>query len=330
MTMCKYNEKDSYKITIVILTCNRNDMVMELLIDLQKQTMIKSTEIIVVDNGSSDSTYEMLLQSKYVDKIIRLNDNIGCAGRNEGIKQAGSELIVTLDDDVFFNSSDELVKIYELFKNNPDIHVLNFKILYHDSKEIIPFNWYHPRDYIKSASETFLTDYISEGAVAFRKKCFTSAGYYPHEFFLSHEGLDLALRLINNNFNIYYTGCIEVLHKCSKIQRTTWRNTYYDTRNYIWLIIRNYPFPALLGKCLFRLITTFILALSKRQFIWYLRAVRDSLIGLPAHYALRNVLTESALYKIKEIRRLQPNLFLRCFVFIRKLIVVNKTLSRSG
>lgn len=299
-------------------------MISDLLLDIQKQNQIHNTEVIVVDNGSTDQTYEELSNNKAIDKLIRLDKNIGCAGRNEGISRAASEYVITLDDDVFFNRNDEIERIITFFNKNTDAHAVNFKILYPDTKEIIPFNWYHPRDFKIYYKDTFLTDYISEGAVAFRKYCFAKTGYYPEEFFLSHEGPDLAYRFINKGYNIYYTGDIDVLHKCSKEQRTTWRNVYYDTRNYFWLLIRNYPVNKIIFKCIFRLITTMIFAMSRKQFKWYISGIKDSFLGLTYHYKKRELLTKSSIEKIKTIRKQQPKISNRCIEFISKIKAMNK------
>ncbi|HML78023.1 glycosyltransferase family 2 protein [Geobacter sulfurreducens] len=310
-------------ISVVILTCNRKQMVEELVAELQKQTIIDRTEIIVVDNGSLDNNY-LFETTGTVDKTIKLKNNIGCAGRNEGIKQAGTDYVVTLDDDVFPHRPEELEMVLRFFENTLDANVVNFKILFPESKELIPFNWYHPKDPSAFSDATFLTDYISEGAVAFRKASFECTGYYPEEFFLSHEGPDLACRFINAGYNIYYSGSVEVLHKCSKVQRVTWRNTYYDTRNYFWFLVRNYKFPALMWMILFRLVVTFLFAVSRGQIVWYCRAIRDSVAGLPLQIKNRKPLTDEALNKLREIRKDKVPIFKRAVKYIKNISIINK------
>lgn len=312
--------------SVVVLTCNRKDMVLSLLYDIQRQTLISNIELIVVDNGSSDGTYEALLSANMGINVIKLNTNIGCAGRNEGLKQVSTKYVVTLDDDVFLNRSDELERVLGAFRKYPDAQVINFKILFPDTKQIIPFNWYHPRDYEYSQNQTFLTDYISEGAVAFKSLCFQHTGYYAEDFFLGHEGPDLALRFINKGYNIYYSGEIEVLHKCSKAQRTTWRNIYYDTRNYLWLLIKNYPIKYVLISAVVLYVKSFIFAVARCHLMWYFKAVRDGIIGLPCQISKREVLKDTSLKKLSEIRGSRPRILKRTYLYFKKLNAMNKEL----
>lgn len=293
-------------------------MLLELLKDMQVQSIIDRAEVIVVDNGSTEDIYSTLDKCPYIDKLIRNDDNLGATGRNLGIQHASSKYVVTIDDDVFFNRSDELERIIRFFTANDDAHAVNFKILFPDSKKLVPFNWYHPRDPNVFQNDTFITDYISEGAVAFRKECFLKSGYYPEEFFIGQEGPDLAYRFIKNKFNIYYCGEIQVLHKCSKVQRTSWRNCYYDSRNYLWLLVRNIPLRVLPVHILYRMFTTFAYALLRGHVKWYIKGVKDGFMGMPYHLRKRNPLSKEDISKIKEIRRHQIGFIKRIINFLKK------------
>ena len=204
--------------------------------------------------------------------------------------------------------------------------VINFKILYHGTKELIPFNWFHPRPFETHSQTAFETDYISEGAAAFRKKIFATVGYYPEDFFISHEGYDLAYRLLDRKFKIIYSPDIEVYHKISRVQRESWRNSYYDTRNYIWLIIKYYPPLSACRHLLYRLCTTFLFALRRGQPHWYLLALRDAIRGLPIQLRKRQVLGTRTTAKLKEIRRYAPGLGYKIGSFIGRTAALNKRL----
>jgi len=318
------SEQDSTRLTVSILTCNRAPILSDLLNDLKRQNIRPQPEIIVVDNHSSDGTGEMVRQSFPEVVYIRLPENKGCSGRNVGMARARGDIVVTLDDDVFLNSADELVKIVDIFNRRPDVHVVNFKVLDYETKKLIPFNWYHPKPYEKNSGKTFDTDYISEGAVAFRKSVFAKAGYYPEDYFISHEGYDLVYRLLGEGYRIIYTGDIEVLHQCSPAQRTPWRNAYYDTRNYIWLIVKYYPFLSLLGHIPYRLLTTFLFSLRRGQLGWYFRAVWDAFRGIPSQWRKRKVMNRQTQNRLKEIRREMPGFFYRVSHFFRRTSWANE------
>lgn len=311
-------------ISIVVLTCNRADMVVDLLKQIHRQSIISKSEVIVVNNGSQDHTKNTIACLFPDVKIVSLRKNIGCAGRNHGISIAKSQYVVTLDDDVFLHREDELERIIGQFKYYPDVAAINFKILFPHNKELIPFNWYHPCDYRVYSGTTFETDYISEGAVAFRRDVFEIAGYYPEDFFLSHEGPDLAYRILDTGKRIIYCGEIEVLHKCALQQRTSWRNTYYDTRNYFWLLYRHFPMSVFIVKSTSKLLSAFIFSITRRQLKWYLKALNDSFYGLNKQRQHRKVLKPETFAKISEIHRNQIGFFKKIKFFFVKISSQNK------
>lgn len=90
------------KVTCIITTCNRKDIVDRAVKSVICQTY-QPIEIIVVDDASNDGTYAYL-KEKYNDKMnIKIIHNIKSIGpsgaRNIGIKKAEGEYIAFLDDD---------------------------------------------------------------------------------------------------------------------------------------------------------------------------------------------------------------------------------------
>ncbi len=310
-------------ISIVILTMNRYQMLTEHLELLCKQ-IHRDDEIIVVDNGSSDCTSQIVKELFPNIKLITLNTNIGCAGRNIGIEASSHEVIVTLDDDVIFADDKALENIRDYFMKNEKTAAMTMKIL-DMGGELLVLNWFHPKSVYEYANIEFETDYISEGAVAFRKKAINETGLYPMTFFLSHEGPDLAYRIINKGWEIWYNPHVSVYHKCSIIGKTSWRFSYFDTRNQIWLAIRNYPLRQAFIYIFYRLISTFIFCLQQRKLKWYFKAIFDGLMGIPREWKYRSVLSPQALTRLKSIRKDTPNLLYKIKVhFFRQALVKQK------
>ena len=308
-------------ITIAILTFNRQEVLLKNLGTIEKQTY-SDREIIVVDNGNSNKTRSLISQYDPEAIYLAMSSNIGCVARNFGLKAAHGEIVVTLDDDVLFGDFDALAKIVKFFEGRPDVSVMNFKIVFEEDRSIIPFNWFHPRDYQRYGEEEFETDYISEGAVAFRKEIFEHTGYYPEEFYLSHEGPDLAYRIINAGYTIIYSPEIEVIHKVDRNHRPSWRNSYYDTRNQIWLGVRNFPMPMLIKHLSYRLITTLLFSLFRGHIIWYLRAIWDAFIGIPREMKYRRPISRGTVTRLREIRRCKPNLLNKIRQFFEKVRLI--------
>ena len=90
------------EVSVVIPTYNQRERLRLVLSGLEGQTVPSECfEILVIDDGSTDGTSEML-NALHIDnmKPIRLHPNEGrCSARNRGIDQAKSDLVVFLDGD---------------------------------------------------------------------------------------------------------------------------------------------------------------------------------------------------------------------------------------
>lgn len=92
------------KISIIIPVFNENGVIAECTNSLMKQDY-GDFEIIVVDDGSTDNTKEILtqLQRKYKKiKVVWGNHKGPGAARNNGVKQSKGEILVFVDADMTF------------------------------------------------------------------------------------------------------------------------------------------------------------------------------------------------------------------------------------
>lgn len=92
------------KISIVVLTYNNEEMNRKCIDSILNSTAYGNFELIIVDNNSTDSTIEFLLELRKENldnvKIIFNKDNIGFAGGNNvGIRASNGEYIVLLNSD---------------------------------------------------------------------------------------------------------------------------------------------------------------------------------------------------------------------------------------
>ena len=89
------------KISVIMLTYNREDLVGRAIESVRKQT-IRDFEFIIVDNGSTDRSGaiadEYAARDSRISVIHRKRGNIG-SGRNAGLDAAKGEYIAFIDDD---------------------------------------------------------------------------------------------------------------------------------------------------------------------------------------------------------------------------------------
>lgn len=132
------NEK---RISIIVLIYNSSLYIKETLLSIVKQKY-KNMEIVLVDNGSKDSSMEIIydIMKYYPDKhynIVTIKDNMGAAnGRNKGIYNATGDYFafVDSDDTIKSNYCEEIMKIV----NSTDVDVVTFgnNIIDENSKQV--------------------------------------------------------------------------------------------------------------------------------------------------------------------------------------------------
>lgn len=91
-------QKSLETVSVVIPTLNRC-LLLKRAIDSVLNQSVSPNEVIVIDNGSSDETINMI-STNYPDIIFLTEEKIGVsASRNQGIKKSNSEWVAFLDSD---------------------------------------------------------------------------------------------------------------------------------------------------------------------------------------------------------------------------------------
>ena len=89
-------------ISVILVTYNREKFLLTIL-DSVKQQTFEDYELILVNNGSTDSTAKICNDYAHCDsrvKLIHLEENIGASfGRNSGLATATADYITFVDDD---------------------------------------------------------------------------------------------------------------------------------------------------------------------------------------------------------------------------------------
>ncbi|NPV03148.1 MAG: glycosyltransferase family 2 protein [Syntrophaceae bacterium] len=292
-------------VAISILTFNRAPVLRQLLDSLTGLSHMVQ-EVIVVDNCSDDDTGEMVVSHGVRPTYIRLDRNIGTAARNHGLKMATSDIVVTLDDDIIGLDCGAVARLIVLFECNPRLGAVNFQIRDYSTGERC--NWVHHKIEEVYADTEFPTYEITEGAVAFRRAAIEKAGYYADDFFLSHEGPDLAYRIMDEGYDIFYCGKVIVRHRHENTGRQAWYNYYYDTRNLFWLAARNLPVPYAIRYVSRGVFAMLLYSLRDRFLIYWLRGVRDGIAGIRRAAKKRKVLRPETMRAMARIDEGRPDM----------------------
>jgi MoaA/NifB/PqqE/SkfB family radical SAM enzyme len=111
-------------LSIIVPTYNRKDILRKCLLSLDNQSYLKGKyEVIVIDDGSSDGTAEMIntLMQTYKDlRYIQQHHNGPASARNLGTKKANGKIVGFTDDDCILDK-DWIRLMVESHKRNPEI-----------------------------------------------------------------------------------------------------------------------------------------------------------------------------------------------------------------
>lgn len=293
------------KVALSILTHNRCSTLLELLNSVKAIADIFQ-EVILIDNCSTDGTGDMVRNDFPEMTYVLLHKNIGASARNIGLKHSAADIIITLDDDVIGLTDDSINYVARLFESNPSLGAVNFQIRDYFTGDIC--NWVHHKKEEDYADKEFPTYEITEGAVAFRKAALEKAGYYADDFFLSHEGPDLAYRILDRGYDISYSGKIIVRHRHETSGRKSWYNYYYDTRNLFLLAARNFPLNHALKYVARGMSVMMIYSVRDGFFLYWLKGIKDGISGIKGAMRDRKVLNAQIMHFIKSIDKSRPNI----------------------
>lgn len=125
-------------LSIIIPIYNAENTIEALLDDIQKLHYFNLTEIICIDDGSSDRSFEVLSNMKIPQMSVFHQDNKGVSSaRNIGIKKAKGHFIafIDADDRLDVNEYDKVMR--EIVHSKPDLTIFGIRdIFYHKNGKI--------------------------------------------------------------------------------------------------------------------------------------------------------------------------------------------------
>lgn len=186
-------------------------------------------EVVVVNDGSSDKTEEIVKALASNDSRIRLfsTDHVGKSSAiNVGVEKATGEIIITLDADSTVEKT-ALAKMASLFS---DREIGAVSGIVRAEYNINPLTWFQDFEYIQSSAWRFICNkvnatYIFPGFAAFRKDVFLSVGGFASDTY--SEDFEIGLRLRKAGVKVamstatMYTRVPETIRGLIK-QRTRW------------------------------------------------------------------------------------------------------------
>ncbi len=213
------------RIVVIIPTYNSWLTLNESIQSIKKQT-VKPSQIIVVDNASTDGTSQKV-KAKYPEvNLVTLNTNTGVTGgRNEGIRKAKNyDYLLFFDHDMVADKRmlESLIETSNLKKN---IGIVTPKIFYFNNKQRIwsagtGINLWNGQILFRGGKDTGQYDIAEEVQVApaallVKKEVMQKIKFFDNSYFATYEDTDFCFNAKEKGYITYYSPRAIAYHKIS-------------------------------------------------------------------------------------------------------------------
>ena len=216
--------------SIVLVCWNNKDYLGPCLDSLYQGGLESSFDVVVVDNGSTDGSQDMLRQ-QYPDILIIQNDhNVGLArASNQGIKATNGRHVLLLNNDTLVNgpSFDAMVRYMD---NHPDVGAVGCKLLNEDGtvqachnnfssfvEEFLIATQIGERlspGYPANVTETRIKSvgWMSSACLLVRRAALDEVGLLDEEYFIYGDEADIQYRLRQAGWRRVYLPQSTIIH----------------------------------------------------------------------------------------------------------------------
>lgn len=227
-----------YAVAVVVLTRgDRPEQLARAVASVRAQREVDLQLVLIVNGGVRPVTDPS-------DELIVLPENIGVPGaRNLGANAADADLVMFLDDDAELLHVGLLSEVVARFATEPRLGAMAIRLIdEHGSSQ----RRHVPRIGARSAERSGQVTHFLGGACVLRRDAFQWAGGFDPRFFYAMEESDLAWRLLDAGWFIWYSADLTVLHPRSSPSRHP-RYAHLTARNRLWMAWRSLPAPIFVG-----------------------------------------------------------------------------------
>jgi len=246
------------RVSVIILNWNGRDLLASCLASVAAQAY-GDFETIVVDNGSSDGSLEMVGERFPEVRVVANAANEGyCRGNNQGIRAAGGTLVVLLNNDAEI-APDFLERLVEAAELDPEFGMFAPRIMMFDRQSVFdsagllvyPDGICRSRAWLeKDVGQYDEPDEVlgpNGCAAMYRRSMLDDVGLFDEHYFAYLEDLDLAFRGQLRGWRCRYVPDAIALHKKSMTSgyHSAFK-AFHVERNRIWNAIKLFPLRLLL------------------------------------------------------------------------------------
>lgn len=262
------SKREAGLVCVLIPTWNRKETLSKNLEGVYHSTY-KDLEVLVVDNGSTDGTAELVRERFPAARIIRSDVNQGpVRARNIGLKQVRGDFVVFLDDDccLEFNAIEKMVSVFD---RDASIGAVAFKITSMSTGETLTKDCQY-------ACKNLWT-----GASGIRREIVDKIGGFTKFAFAHGDEFDYSVRIHDLGFRIHYDPSIEAFDLA--VGRTGhvpgWR--IKEVGSWLLVFANNFPLRASAVFSARVLVSFGLLAIREKKLLDYFSGIWQAIQRYP-------------------------------------------------
>lgn len=286
---------------VIVPTYNRPEDIRKF---VQQMSLLDSDRyrVIVIDDCGERSPEEYIPADDPRYSFRRLPENKGQAyARNTAISMGNGPIVVSLDDDAWFELPDAFQQIEQYFKDFPDAGCIMFNIKTPDRKYL--------KEEKKLVDGQSIGGHITCGC-AYKREVLEKVGEFGGFLHSGAEEVDLTLKIIREGYTIRFAEKIPVFHNYIPGARSdSWyfKVRYNTCRNDLLIVWMRYPaiyiIPFFLGKFWGHL--SYVLRNKRKPFktgAWVIGAFFSAIGKIPLALNNRKALSKEQFKKWYPIR----------------------------
>lgn len=246
-----------FDMSVVMVTMNNRQYLEPCLESLYKAGLSSSFEVILVDNGSSDGTPEMLRQ-RFPDVHLILNEQNAGLSRacNQGIEASTGRTVLLLNDDTLV-TRESLDAFVHFLDTHPKAGAVGGKLLNPDGSFQAGYARFStlPEEFViatglgnelsegypshHDSDEALVVDWITSACLLLRREALDQIGPLAEDFFIYGDEVDLQYRLSQAGWGVYYLPNATTIHYGGR-SMNRWRRRKMVYRGKMLFYQKNY------------------------------------------------------------------------------------------
>jgi N-acetylglucosaminyl-diphospho-decaprenol L-rhamnosyltransferase len=229
-------------LTVLIVSYNTRDLLKSCLCSLLRATSEVDFAVVVVDNASSDGSWQVVEGFFPTASVVRLDRNIGFAAAvNRGLDEVRSDFVFILNPDTLIPRG-SVTKLRNFLHEHPAAAVAGasltdpdgtpqtstfkfpsvfrefwnllpeLKAAFHLRQAALRLGWARTNPRTRNVWEAIPVECVSGAACMARTAAIREVGGFDARFFLYHEEMDLCTRLRQAGWGVFFVPDVQVIH----------------------------------------------------------------------------------------------------------------------